>query len=197
MKEVKYMVSANQNFQTIMDAAETLIQQKGCRQATLQDIARVSGLTKGAIYYYVSSKVELFGLILKSRVEQMNVRFTDVVISPQTKGLEDPLQLIAEGMARTSNHQDVTNKIFIYLLSQMDNPKVAEIVQQVYDYTLHTCTRWIESGQMRGVIPSEVNISATAEMLVVMIYGLRVQNTIAQQPSQFTTQDLLSRKTLS
>lgn len=193
------MTTANQTFQTIMDTAQTLIQEKGCRQTTLQDIIRETGLSKGAIYHYVSSKDELLGLILKSRVEQMNARFTDVVNRPQPTGLEDPLQLIAEGMGRTSNHQDVTNKIFIYLLSQMDNPKVAEIVQQVYDYTLQTCTRWIEIGQMHGVIPSEVNRGATAEMLVMMMYGLRVQNTIAQQPSRFTTQDLAAfmRKTLS
>ncbi|MBB6677874.1 TetR/AcrR family transcriptional regulator [Cohnella lubricantis] len=193
------MATANQTFQTILNTAEKLIQEKGCRQTTLQDIIRETGLSKGAIYHYVSSKDELFGLILKARMELMNARFTDVVNRPQAPGLEDPLQLIAEGMQRTSNHQDVTNLIFVYLLSQMDNPKVAEIVQHVYDYTLQTCSQWIEIGKMHGAIPSEVESRATAEMLVMLMYGLRVQNTIAQQPSRFTTQDLAAfmRKTLS
>jgi AcrR family transcriptional regulator len=188
--KVRVMASVSTTLQTIMDTAEALIKDKGCRQTTLQDIIRETGLSKGAIYHYVSSKDELFGLVLKSRVEQMNAQFTEVVNRPQTSGLDDPLQLIAEGMVRTANHQDVTNLIFVYLLGQMDNPKVAEIVQEVYGYTMQTCTRWIDIGKKHGAIPAEVKSNATAEMLVMMMYGLRVRNTITQQLSRYTTQDL-------
>jgi AcrR family transcriptional regulator len=184
------MATANTTFQTIMDTMEALIQEKGCRQTTLQDIIRETGLSKGAIYHYVSSKDELLGLLLKSRVDQMNAKFNEVVNRPQTSGLGDPLQLIAEAMVRTSNHQDVTNQIFVYLLSQMDNTKVEEIVQEVYGYTLQTCTRWIDLGKKYGAIPFELESEAAAEFLVMFMYGLRVRNTIARQPSRYSTKDL-------
>lgn len=193
------MAAATNTFQTILDTTEKLIKEKGCRQTTLQDIIGETGLSKGAIYHYVSSKDELLGLLLKSRVEQMNARFTEVVGRPQTSGLNDPLQLIAEGMVRTAGHQDVTNLIFIYLLGQMDNPKVAEIVQEVYGYTMQICTKWIDVGKMHGVIPAEVESGATAEMLVMLMYGLRVGNTITRQSSRYTAQDMAAfmKRTLS
>ncbi|MEW9702688.1 TetR/AcrR family transcriptional regulator [Paenibacillus sp. SI8] len=184
------MTSGKTTFHTIMDTTERLIQEKGCRQTTLQDIIRETGLSKGAIYHYVSSKDELLGLILKSRVERINERFTEIVNNPQMSGLGDPLELIAEGMVRSSSHQNVTNLIFIYLLGQMDNPKVMEIVQEVYGYTMQTCTKWIDIGKQHGVIPAEIESGKTAELFAMILYGLRVSSTIIQKPSPFTTKDL-------
>lgn len=179
------------SFQTILDTAEELIREKGCRQTTLQDIIRRSGLSKGAIYHYVSSKDELLGLVMKSRIEQLNARFTEAVNSPQSRGLHNPLQLIAEGMVRNTSHEDVTNRIFLYLLSQMDNETVAATVKEVYQYTLQTCTKWIEAGQQHGVIPADTDKARVAEMLVMFMYGLRVQNTILQEPSGMKAEDLI------
>ncbi|REE81530.1 TetR family transcriptional regulator [Paenibacillus taihuensis] len=186
------MTTMRSSFHTIMDAAEALIQEKGCRQTTLQDIIQHTGMSKGAIYHYVSSKDELFGLVLKSRVEQINARFSEIVTNPNMSGLGNPLQLIAEGMVRSTSHQDVTNKIFIYLLSQMDNAKVEALVKEIYRYTLEICTNWIEVGKMYKVIPAEADGSKIAEMLVMFMYGLRVQNTILQEQSRMTVQDLIS-----
>ncbi|WP_308637353.1 TetR/AcrR family transcriptional regulator [Paenibacillus silvisoli] len=185
------MSTVKSSFQTIMDAAEALIQEKGCRQTTLQDIIQRTGMSKGAIYHYVSSKDELFGLVLKSRVEQINARFTEIVASPDTAGLGNPLQLIAEGMVRSTSHQDVTNKIFIYLLSQMDNAKVEAILQDIYRFTLDTCTGWIEVGKLHKVIPAEADGAQIANMLVMFMYGLRVQNTILPDQSPMSVQDLI------
>jgi AcrR family transcriptional regulator len=194
---MKSMTTASTSFQTIMEATEALIREKGCRQTTLQDIIRRTGLSKGAIYHYVSSKDELLGLLLKSRVEQIDAQFTEVVTHPNTSGLGSPLKFIAESMIRSSGHQDVTNLIFIYLLSQMDNPQVKSIVQEVYAFTLQTCTKWIDVGKMYGAIPAEVDGAKTAEMLVMFMYGLRVQNTIRQEQSRMTVDDWIAFMTRS
>lgn len=185
------MTNVNTSFQTILDTAEQLVREKGCRQTTLQDIITRSGLSKGAIYHYVTGKDELLGLVLKSRIEQINDRFHEAVNNPTMNGLENPLQVIAAGMAKTSNHEDVTNKIFIYLLSQMDNPKVSEIMNSVYDYTLSTCTQWIEIGQQHGVIPPTIDKVKAAESMLLFTYAMRVQNTIKQDAGSMTAQDMM------
>jgi Transcriptional regulator len=189
------MSTVKASFQTIMAAAEALIQEKGCRQTTLQDIIRHTGMSKGAIYHYVSSKDELFALVLKSRVEQMNAKFAEVVTRPDTAGLGSPLKLIAEGIIRSTNHQDVSNKIFIYLLSQMDNPKIEAMVQNMYQFTLQTCTNWVEVGKLHKVIPAEVDGSKVSEFLTMFMYGMRVNNTIVQGQSKMTAEDLIALMT--
>jgi AcrR family transcriptional regulator len=193
------MTAANSSFQAIIAATEALIAEKGCRQTTLQDIIQRTGLSKGAIYHYVSSKDELLGLVLKSQIEQVNERFTKLVNEPGTIGLDSPLQLIAEGMIRGTSSENVTNKIFIYLLSTMDNPKVAAIVREIYGYTLHTCAGWIESGKQNGVIPAGADSAKIAESLVMFMQGMRVQNAIMPENGQVTVQWLIAfmRRALS
>ncbi|MBD3920414.1 TetR/AcrR family transcriptional regulator [Paenibacillus sp. PR3] len=185
------MTNINTSFQTILDTVEELVREKGCRQTTLQDIINRSGLSKGAIYHYVTGKDELLGLVLKSRIEQINDRFHEAVNNPATNGLENPLQVIVAGMAKTSSHEDVTNKIFIYLLSQMDNPKVSEIMNSLYDYTLNTSTQWIEIGQQHGVIPPTIDKVKAAESMLLFTYAMRVQNTIKQDAGSMTAQDMM------
>jgi len=187
------------SFQKILDAAETLIQDKGCRQMTLQDIIRETGLSKGAIYHYVSGKDELLGLVLKARVEKANQRFYEAVHDPSSSGLGKPLQTIAQGMASGSSHENVTNKIFIYLLSQMDQPKVAEMVSEVHEFTLRTCTEWIEAGKRAGYIPAEADSERLAESLITFMYGMRFKSAVTRRDSELSIEELIGfmRRTLS
>lgn len=168
----------NSSFQLILTTTEQLIIEKGCRQTTMQDIINRTGLSKGAIYHYVSGKDELFGLILKTKIEQINAKFFETVSKEETIGITSPLNVIAEGIAENSSGDDVTNKIFIYLLGRMDDPKVEEIVGDVYTHSLETSIKWIEVGQEEGVIPMVVNAEKMAQIFITFMYGIRVQNTV-------------------
>ncbi|SFU53227.1 TetR/AcrR family transcriptional regulator [Alicyclobacillus macrosporangiidus] len=180
----------NSTFELILDTTEQLIQEKGCRQTTMQDIIDKSGLSKGAIYHYVSGKDELLGLILKARVEKLNERFYGVARSPANKGIENPLKLIAETVMRDTNPHDVSSKIFVYLLGQTDNPKAASLLQEVYHFTVDTCCKWIEFGQQSGVIPREVETEKLALVFLTFMYGMRVQNTILQSTGKIGVEDV-------
>jgi AcrR family transcriptional regulator len=54
--------------QQILDAAFRVFGKQGLHQATLDDVAREAGITKGTIYLYFPSKVDLFVAMLKARV---------------------------------------------------------------------------------------------------------------------------------
>ncbi|MEC0241033.1 TetR/AcrR family transcriptional regulator [Paenibacillus dokdonensis] len=172
--------TSNSSLQQILNAAEQLIKEKGCRQTTLQDIITTSGLSKGAIYHYVSGKDDLFGMILKSKMESMNARFRQAVTQAADRDARMPVQAITEGMMSGADKEQVSNKIFTYLLSQVDNPKVAHVLREVYDYSLQTATAWITTGQQAGAIPPHIDAGHMASMYMVFTYGLRVRSTIVQ-----------------
>ncbi|ODG90589.1 hypothetical protein BED47_12010 [Gottfriedia luciferensis] len=180
----------NSSFQLILSATEQLIEEKGCRQTTMQDIIGRTGLSKGAIYHYVTGKDELFGLILKARTEQINTKFFEIVSKEETVGINDPLNVIANGVAKHSTEHDVTNKIFIYLLGRMDNQKVEEILKDVYSHSLAISTKWIEVGQEEGAIPLVVNAEKMASIFLTFMYGLRVQSTVNKDSSNLNMGDI-------
>jgi len=172
------------SFQLILDTTEQLIKEKGCRQTTLQDIIDRTGLSKGAIYHYVSGKDELFGLILKSKAEQMNERFQAAVAETVGPDAVPPIQSITQGMIANTDKNDVGSKIFIYLLSQNENPKIAEMLTDLYNFSLRMATSWLEVGQKAGAIPPEIDASRAAAIFMTFTYGIRVQNVIAGDMDQ-------------
>jgi len=55
----------------LLEAASETFLEKGYLDSTLDDIARRAGLSKGAVYSNFQSKQEIFGLLLRKRVERM------------------------------------------------------------------------------------------------------------------------------
>lgn len=166
-------------FHALLAAAQELILEKGCRNTTLQDILTRTGLSKGAIYHYVKSKDELFALILQSGIEQTNARFSEQVEKASYGDLKNPLAAIVNGMfSKNDAERDVTDQIFIYLLSHKDKPGIAELLASVFRFSLETSVRWIEIGQRGGAIPSELDAQQTAVFLAMLTYGFRVMKSI-------------------
>jgi AcrR family transcriptional regulator len=57
--------------QQILEAAFRIFGSRGVHQATLDDVARAAGITKGTIYLYFPSKAALFSAMLKARVNAL------------------------------------------------------------------------------------------------------------------------------
>ena len=57
--------------QQILEAAFRLFGTRGLHQATLDDVARAAGITKGTIYLYFPSKAALFSAMLRARVNDL------------------------------------------------------------------------------------------------------------------------------
>ena len=165
----------NPSFQHILSITEEIILEKGCRSTTLKDIIERSGLSKGAIYHYVDSKDELFGLILKAKIGETNDKF-NLSITQSIKE-ENPSQrrfgVVSEFFNSRQNTNDIGNLIFIYLLSQ-ENEKVKKILGDIFKYSKETGAQWIKMGQENGVIPDTIDAAKMSTLLMTFSYGLRV-----------------------
>jgi AcrR family transcriptional regulator len=190
----------NPSFQNILLATEELILEKGCRNTTLKDIIERTGLSKGAIYHYVSSKDELYGLILKTKIEQVNDKFNQF-ISQSTEDAPDSgrFGVASQFFHSRQNPNDAGNLIFVYLLSQ-DDEKVKSILKSVYQYSRATGIQWIEMGQKNGVIPPTIDAEKMSDLFMTFSYGLRVTQILSSSDhEQVAASDIfrLLIKTLS
>lgn len=181
-------IATTQTFHLLLSTTEELIHEKGCKNTTLQEIMNRTGLSKGAIYHYVKSKDELFGLVLKSRLESVNEGFFASVKNGE--GLDHPLSVISQGIKHAQEKNDVTNLIFIYLLSQTDNPAIEQMLKQVYQHGVETGMKWIETGQKNGVIPHHLDAKKTAELFQLISYGFRIRSIISPDSTYFTVDDM-------
>lgn len=183
-------VDKNPTFRHILTVTEEIILEKGCRNTTLKDIMERTGLSKGAIYHYVSSKDELFGLILQSRVRSFNGEVETAVDAAMSLGIPFlPFEVIGRNFSHRQENRDVANQIFVYLLSQ-ENEKVTGILNQVYQYGKETGIQWLKSGQEQGVIPPSMDIEKMAVLLMVFSYGLRMKNLLAPNKDTIESGDI-------
>ncbi|MGN7312323.1 TetR/AcrR family transcriptional regulator [Alkalicoccobacillus gibsonii] len=162
----------------ILAQTEQLIKENGCANTTLKMIMDQSGVSKGAIYHYVNSKDELFGLLLQSHIRKINATFWSI-LEDNCIQLEEPLSAITEGLTFFLKEEDVTNAIFTYLLSKKDNPQVEEVLNAFYMFSESQAVSWIKAGQMGGVIDSKVDPARSASSFLTYSYGLRVMHIVS------------------
>ena len=173
-------IPASPTFLRLLETAEILIQESGCKKTTLQEIMNRSGLSKGAIYHYVKSKDELFGLLLLTKMQQIGQAFDEAVSRAMIGELDGPLMAITSGLLpKLTDRNHVVNKIFFYLLSQHEHPDVAALLRRIYDHSLSIGAEWIRVGQKYKAIPEDIDADATSRQLLAWTYGQLVQRTIA------------------
>ena len=108
----------------LLEATEDLIREQGAYQTTLNDIMKRSGLSKGAIFHYVSSKDELFVHVLRAKLAEQNEQFmSEVNKQGDIKQFDGPMNTIINSMSRLESRDDVSNLIFMYLIGKAISPK--------------------------------------------------------------------------
>ncbi|WP_274651086.1 TetR/AcrR family transcriptional regulator [Paenibacillus humicola] len=186
--------SMNASLKMLLDIAEQMILEKGCRATTLQDIADRAGLTKGAIYHYVKSKDELFALILEAGMENANrLFFESAAQAPEgPEGLIEPLNAVSGRLQSIGSGNSAVNLVFLYLLSQQDKPAVADILKRYHETSVQTSRKWIEFGQQHGAIPGSVDADKAARMFAIFKNGLQVQQNISDEAGKIGEKDIFA-----
>ncbi|WP_145948709.1 TetR/AcrR family transcriptional regulator [Paenibacillus sp. Y412MC10] len=178
-----------QTMKLLLDTTEELILEKGCTKTTLSDIMARTGLSKGAIFHYVSGKDELFVKVLEAKLEETNTSFMDAVDAPAVKEFDGPMNAIAQSLPKLESRKDVSNLIMMYLIGKSDQPEAAGIVADFYRQAVATSRKWIVTGQESGVIPSSVNADQAAELFELLSFGLRMRSLIGVRSTGFGIQE--------
>ncbi|EGG34659.1 TetR/AcrR family transcriptional regulator [Paenibacillus sp. HGF5] len=174
----------------LLEATEALIREQGASRTTLTDIMKRSGLSKGAIFHYVSSKDELFVLVLRARLAEQNEQFMNEVNKQgDIKQFDGPMNAIATGMSRLESRDDVSNLILMYLIGKSDQPEIADIVAGFYREATATSKEWIVTGQEAGVITKSIDAERTAELFELLSFGLRMRGLIDVTSDVFSTKE--------
>lgn len=175
--------------QRLLDTAEAIIREKGCVHTTLNDIVERSELSKGAIFHYVKSKDELFALLLNQRLDDIHHRFERAASEERT--FAGPFAQITAKLGQLTDPKEITNHVFMYLLSKGESPEVKGTINKFYEQSVEFAQQWIESGQRHGVISSEVNAGKMSELFTLITLGFRVRSQIEAMESRFQTDDFV------
>ncbi|MCG7606680.1 MULTISPECIES: TetR/AcrR family transcriptional regulator [Mycobacterium] len=135
----------------LLDAAEEVFAEKGFAPATLDDIARAAGYTKGAIYKHFTTKEDLFLAVSDRYWRRYFENFSEVMSSATQIG-EAELDEIAKrwrqlSRDRGAEHAALGHEFTLYLLRNPDarervTTKRAEVVEALGKFIATGMERW-------------------------------------------------------
>ncbi len=143
----------------IYEQANRLFAERGFAATTLQDIADAVGLTRPALYHYVSNKDELLAKLVAEITEDSAAGMAAVAARDDLGPAEQLREIVAGAVRRQAEHAD---RFRLLILSEADLPEqIATVHAAGRRSVLRTLTGVIERGVAQGVFrPVEPRIAA-------------------------------------
>ena len=146
----------------ILDAAITEFARQGFHETRMEDIARASGLSKGALYLYYKSKDAIIAALLRT-LFAVELRGTRTIVEGKGTATER-LQAITRMFADELDRLRVAMPILLeFYAVAFRNASVRAHLGQFYDeYRApleHLIRQGIAGGEFRAVAPDEVALA--------------------------------------
>lgn len=94
----------------ILEAAREIFFKKSFYEATMDDIAQISGIKKPTIYYYFPSKIDLASQLLEINIENVFGKIEEIIVS--TDNMKERIKMIVDFYI---NLLEENSKIFIIM----------------------------------------------------------------------------------
>jgi len=157
-------VSAERKKQ-ILDAAMIVFSRKGFHQARMDDIVRQSGLSKGTIYWYFSSKNEIITTILGDLFERefSNLREIQNEEGSASERLLKFMRISLTDLMPMLKHMPLTYEFYAFALREETvRNTLKEYFRSYVALLIPIIQQGIDSGEFRAINAGEAAIVAGA-----------------------------------
>ena len=150
----------------ILDAAFEEFVLNGYAATRLEDVARRVGLTKGALYLYFPSKVELFKAVVRGCVQPIFAE-VDQILTTFAGSASDFLRAVLDAGYKNLIENRRDREIVRLLMAE--GAKHPELTEFYYTEVIVSCLRVLERVIARGLETGEFRRSAVTDMPLVLI----------------------------
>ncbi|QGY40393.1 TetR family transcriptional regulator [Pseudodesulfovibrio cashew] len=161
--------------EAILRVATVMFANKGFADTSGQELARLTGVAEGTIFYHYKSKEGLLLAILeKTRdeiVDQIERFFEN---RPFSNGLEMTEEVVAFYLylaGLMEDHFQLLHRHFVYKFSE-SNPEIRRSLESIYNWLVDVFERAITVGQEDGSINPDIHPRKSALILFTMVDGL-------------------------
>ena len=152
----------------IVEAANKIFAEKGYHEATMDDIAKRLGVSKGAIYLYFASKEDLFEAMCKTAPQA----FKEILyssFSTDTNPVQSATQFFDRMLKLSASNPGLSFEI---LSEASRNPTLKRILKQNHGVYEEVLTGFLAEGQKRRMVGDNLDIRSLANSLIALWNGL-------------------------
>ncbi len=152
----------------ILEAANKVFAEKGYHEATMDDIAKRLGVSKGAIYLYFSGKEDLFEAMCKTAPQA----FKEILLSSfgnEANPIQSATQFFDKMLKLSASNPGLSFEI---LSEASRNPSLRRILKQNHDEYERVLTGFLNEGRKRKIVGDNLDIRPLANALIALWNGL-------------------------
>jgi AcrR family transcriptional regulator len=152
----------------ILDAANKVFAENGYHEATMDDIAKRLGVSKGAIYLYFSSKEDLFEAMCKTAPQA----FKEILFSSfgdEANPIQSATQFFDKMLKLSASNPGLSFEI---LAEASRNPSLKRILKQNHEEYERVLTGFLAEGRKKKIVGENLDIRPLANALIALWNGL-------------------------
>lgn len=152
----------------ILEAANKVFAERGYHEATMDDIAKRLGVSKGAIYLYFPSKEDLFEAMCKTAPQA----FKEILHSSfrdEANPVQSATQFFDKMLTLSASNPGLSFEI---LSEASRNPTLKRILKQNHEEYEEVLTGFLAEGRKRRIVGDNLDIRPLANSLIALWNGL-------------------------
>ncbi len=169
----------------ILDAAMTLLMEKGYTRTTMSDVASEAGIGRGTVYWHFPSKDDLFFALIAREVEVIEMAFEPMASSPGP-ALPAIDGLIAASFAYYQDAAPLTQALMSIIggAGEEMEKRLLALMATMYGKYNQIVADLLERGKAEGTVRPDLDSQVTAAAIVVMIDAMFFQVTFGLVPNK-------------
>lgn len=172
----------------LLEAAISVFARQGFDRATVDEIVREAGFSKGAFYVHFESKEDLFWAMLEHRIERQHEAFKEAV--DHARPVAENVRTILRAVFGLVEEDPFWGSLFMeFGAHAARNEKVRQRLAALYDRWRELLVQLLTDGREAGRIRPEIDIEFTTTVLIAAVEGSVIQSRLS--PEDVRLEDLL------
>ena len=169
------MENTNPTRQQILESAYHEIHRQGFQAASLSQILKKAGVTKGALYHYFPDKQTLGYSVLEELIQRFVLQFWLRPVEEAADPIDGLKRLIIEADKNISDEDVLLGCPLNNLCLEMSpiDDGFRQRVKQVYELWREGFARALRVGQANGTVTSSIDAKDCATFIVASLAGAR------------------------
>ena len=168
--------------QIIIDSAFNLFAERGYAQTSMEDIVKVSGISKGGIYHYFTSKEEIFLEIAKMRMDKRHRADEEGLENISNKErLSKYMNWVLTGYFE-EQVQKLSRFAFQFWSMHAKNELIGQKAKERYTIVYGKLSEILENGIRSGEFKEDLDIESMVYIIVSTLDGIGFVNGVMGIP---------------
>lgn len=165
--------------QRLLDSALAVFARNGYERATVDEVVREAGFSKGAFYVHFESKEDLFWELLQERIDKQQEMFRNA-IDASLSVVENEKRILQ--VAFDAHEDPLGPAVFLEFAAHgMRNPRVQERLSEMYSRWHSFVMKSLEDGRAMGFVREDVDLSLLASAIMAVMEGGMIQSHLAPE----------------